>query len=244
MTCPSLTADSIEPGANAILRGLSAKDMQRWEPKLQLLWLQLNQIIYEPAKPLLYIYLPVSTILSVQYLFEDGKAAEFAEIGNDGLSGTFAFAGNTTTIWNCSVMASGWAYQVDVQFVLNEFQNSSAFRSQIIRYMQLLMLSTAQTAVCNRRHSILQQLAKILLTNQDRMIRDDLEFTHELLARILGVRREGITLAAQHLQDLGAIDYKRGTIQIKNRLSLERTSCECYRIVKNEMIRINKKSLE
>ncbi len=238
----TLTPASMDLQGNGILRALPATDLPRWRPSLSQEWLELHQMIHEPHRPLLHIYLPVSSILSVQYFFADGNSTEFAEIGNEGLSGTFAFSGSTNTIWNCSVMAAGWAYRADLGFVLEEFKTSSGFRFLILRYMQLLMLSTAQTAVCNRRHSIVQQLARMLLINQDRIRNDDLEFTHELMARGLGVRREGITLAAQHLQDLGAIEYKRGRIHIKNRLSLESASCECYQIVRNEHMRINGKA--
>ncbi len=233
----------IDQQANAILRGLSDLDWLRWRLRLSPVWLELYRVVYEADSRLQHVYLPVSAVLTVQYYFEDGHMAEFAEIGNEGLTGTFAFSGNATTIWTCSVMQAGWAYMIDIGFLLKEFEESSAFRSDILRYMQLLMLMTAQTAVCNRRHSISQQFAKILLLNHDRLMCDDLVFTHQLMANLMGVRREAISLAANQLQELGAIEYKRGNIFIKSRISLQNACCECYRIIRNEIHRVHARAV-
>ena len=228
----------IDQQANAILRVLSESDWMRWRLRLTPVRLELYRVVYEANSHLQHVYLPVSGVLTMQYYFEDGHMAEFAEIGNEGLTGTFAFSGNATSIWTCSVMRAGWAYMIDIGFLLKEFEESSAFRSAILRYMQVLMLITAQTAVCNRRHSISQQFAKILLLNHDRLMCDDLVFTHQLMANLMGVRREAISLAANQLQELGAIEYKRGNIFIKSRISLENACCECYRIIHNEIHRV------
>jgi CRP-like cAMP-binding protein len=224
--------------SNAILAGLPLGDWERWKKFLSPVVLEVDQVIHQAGQVQKHIYLPASCIVSVQYDFEDGNSAEFAEIGNEGLTGTFIFMGNTSTVSQSTVIAKGLAYRADVSFVQHEFNSSSSFRRQILNYMQLLMLYTAQTAVCNRRHSITQQLARVLLVNLDRITGTDLEFTHELIAKSLGVRREGITQSAQHLQSRGDIEYARGHITVKNRSGLLRSSCECYRIVKEETDRL------
>lgn len=224
--------------SNAILSSLSDTDWDRWRRFLMPVVLEVDQVIHQAGHSQKFVFLPASCIVSVQYDFEDGNSAEFAEIGNEGLTGSFIFMGNSVTVSQSTVIARGLAYRADVSFVLNEFNNSSTFRQLILRYMQLLMLYTAQTAVCNRRHSITQQLARILLVNLDRIAGTELEFTHELIAKSLGVRREGITQAAQHLQKRGDIEYARGHIKIKNRNGLLGSSCECYRIVKDETDRL------
>jgi CRP-like cAMP-binding protein len=224
--------------SNAILAGLHAGDWERWRKFLSPVVLEVDQVIHQAGQSQKHIYLPASCIISVQYDFEDGNSAEFAEIGNEGLTGTFIFMGNSATVSQCTVIAKGLAYRADVSFVQNEFNTSSSFRRQILNYMQLLMLYTAQTAVCNRRHSITQQLARVLLVNLDRIKGTDLEFTHELIAKFLGVRREGITQAAQDLQRRGDIEYARGHISVKSRSGLLRSSCECYRIVRAETDRL------
>lgn len=223
---------------NSILAGLPSDDWERWLDFLTPVELDVHNVIHEAMRHEKYIYFPVTCIISVQYDFEDGTTAEFAEIGNEGMTGTFILAGNTATISHSTVISKGLAYRVDSSFIEHEFDHSSAFRRQILRYMQLLMLYTAQTAVCNRRHSITQQLARVLLVNLDRVMGNDLVFTHELIAKSLGVRREGVTQAAQSLQNRGDIEYTRGNIFVKNRTGLMKSSCECYRIVKSESDRL------
>lgn len=230
---------SIIKQSNAILNGLPMGDWNRWKPFLTPVELEVNQVIHKAGRVEKYIYLPATCIISIQYDFEDGNCAEFAEIGNEGITGTFILTGNSATVSHSTVIAKGLAYRVDSDFVENEFTSSSVFRSQILRYMQFLMLYTAQTAVCNRRHSITQQLARVLLVNLDRTMGDSLAFTHEQIAKSLGVRREGVTQAAQSLQDRGEIEYTRGHIFIKNRLGLMTSACECYRIVRNETDRLS-----
>ena len=229
---------SILKQSNAILAGLPNGDWERWQRFLTPVELEVSHVIHQAGRKEKFIYLPASCIISVQYDFEDGNSAEFAEVGNEGMTGTFIFTGNSATVSQSTVISRGIAYRADVGFVEDEFNHSSSFRRQILRYMQLLMLYTAQTAVCNRRHSITQQLARVLLVNLDRIMGNDLAFTHELIAKSLGVRREGITQAAQHLQSRGDIQYTRGNISVKNRKGLMTSSCECYRIVKNETDRL------
>lgn len=229
---------SILKQSNAILAGLPLGDWERWKRFLTPVELAVNHVIHKAGRTEKHIYLPASCIISVQYDFEDGNCAEFAEIGNEGMTGTFIFTGNSATVSQSTVISKGLAYRADSDFVEHEFNNSSPFRCQILRYMQLLMLYTAQTAVCNRRHSITQQLARVLLVNLDRIMGNDLAFTHELIAKSLGVRREGVTQAAQHLQSRGDIQYTRGNIRIKNRQGLMTSACECYRIVRDETDRL------
>ena len=224
--------------SNAILAGLPLGDWERWKKFLSPVVLEVDQVIHQAGQVQKHIYLPASCIVSVQYDFEDGNSAEFAEIGNEGLTGTFIFMGNTSTVSQSTVIAKGLAYRADVSFVQHEFNSSSSFRRQILNYMQLLMLYTAQTAACNRRHSITQQLARVLLVNQDRVAGNDLVFTHELIARSLGVRREGVSQAAKKLQREGLIEYSRGCISVTDRIKLQHNACECYAIVKNEFTRL------
>ncbi len=224
--------------SNHILSGIEDKDWYRWEKSLSSINLELNSVVHKAGREEKFIYLPVSCIISVKYDFEDGNSAEFAEVGNEGMTGTFIISGNSTTVSQSSVMSKGLAYRVDSSFVNSEFKYSSSFRTQILSYLQYLMLYTAQTAVCNRRHSITQQLARFLLINIDRSLSKNLFFTHELIAQSLGVRREGVTQAALELQIRGDIEYTRGTIALKNRNGLLKSSCECYRIVKNETDRL------
>jgi CRP-like cAMP-binding protein len=233
-----LQDDPIVQSDNSILSELPDDDWKQWKRQLKPVWLNLNETVQEAGHPMKKLFLPVSSIFSVSYFFADGSTVEFAEIGNEGISGSSAFSGHTCTIWNCSVITAGLAYQADIDFVLEQFSQSQAVRDVLLRYMQFLMLSTAQTAMCNRRHSITQQLAKILLLNHDRVLNNDLTFTHELLGRIMGVRREGVTQAAGHLQSLGAIEYRRGIIRIQDRDVLSSASCECYETVMSEKHRI------
>lgn len=174
----------------------------------------------------------------MQYDFEDGGSAEFAQIGNEGLAGIFVFMGNQSTCSKAIVIGKGIAYRVRSDVMLNEFNQSGPFRQLILRYMQAVMTQASQMAACNRKHSIDQQLSRILLLNLDRVVGKDLSFTHELIAKTIGVRREGISEAAKRLQRQGLINYSRGCITVLDRLGLYKHSCECYAILKNEYERL------
>lgn len=191
--------------SNRLLAALPSTEWEKWQPRFEMVNLKIDQIIYEIGSNINYIYFPVNCIISLQYDFQDGASAEFAQIGNEGLCGVSVFMGAQSTNSKAVVIGSGSAYRIKADFLLDEFNGSSVFRRLILRYMQAMMNYASQTAVCNRRHSIDQQLSKTILQNLDRIPGSELTFTHELIAKTLGVRREGISHAAKKLQDDGLI---------------------------------------
>jgi CRP-like cAMP-binding protein len=224
--------------SNKILAFLEPSDWDRWQSRLEMVQLSLDQVLFDAGQKINYVYFPVTSIISQQYDFEDGKSAEFAQMGNEGLVGIFVFMGSQSTSSKAVVIAKGYAYRMRADLMLDEFNHSSSFRKLILRYMQVLMTHASQIAACNRRHSIDQQLSRTLLLNLDRVAGSELSFTHELIARSRGVRREGISEAAKRLQRSGLINYSRGCIHVIDRDALKTTSCECYSIIKNEYARL------
>lgn len=220
--------------SNRLLAALPSAEWERWQPKFEMVHLKVDQTLYESGSNIQYVYFPVNCIISLQYDFQDGASAEFAQIGNEGLCGVSTFMGTQSTNSKAVVIGCGSAYRIKTDFLLDEFNNSSPFRRLILRYMQAMMSYASQTAVCNRRHSIDQQLCKTILQNLDRIPGNELTFTHELIAKTLGVRREGISHTAKELQNDGLIKYTRGHISILDRNKLTRHACECYSIVKDE----------
>jgi len=220
--------------SNRLLSALPIAEWERWQSNFEMVHLKVDQIIYDTGSPINYIYFPINCIISMQYDFQDGTSAEFAQIGNEGLCGVAIFMGTPSISGKAVVIGNGSAYRIRAEFMMEEFNNSSSFRRLILKYMQAMMSYASQTAVCNRRHSIEQQLCKTILQNLDRIPGNELTFTHELIAKTLGVRREGISHAAKKLQNDGLIRYTRGHISILNREKLIRHTCECYSIVKNE----------
>ena len=224
--------------SNKILAFLEPSDWDRWQSRLEMVQLSLDQVLFDAGQKINHVYFPVTSIISQQYDFEDGKSAEFAQMGNEGLVGIFVFMGSQSTSSKAVVIAKGYAYRMRADLMLDEFNYSSSFRKLILRYMQVLMTHASQIAACNRRHSIDQQLSRTLLLNLDRVAGSELSFTHELIARSMGVRREGISEAAKRLQRAGLINYSRGCIHVIDREALKTTSCECYSIIKNEYSRL------
>lgn len=224
--------------SNKLLTFLNSSDWERLQSKLEMVDLSVEQVLFEAGQKIQHVYFPVTCIISQQYDFEDGKSAEFAQMGNEGLAGIFVFMGNQSTCSKAVVIAKGYAYRVRTEDVLDEFNQSSTFRRLILRYMQVLMTHASQIAACNRRHSIDQQLGRTLLLNLDRVAGSGLSFTHELIAKTMGVRREGISEAAKRMQRAGVIDYSRGSIQVLDRAGLNRSTCECYSILKHEYERL------
>lgn len=224
--------------ANKILAALPFSEWERWLPKITPVSLSVDDLLFDTGQQIQHVYYPVSSIISLQYDFEDGSSAEFAQIGNEGLAGIFVFMGNQSTCSKAIVIGKGIAYRISSDVMLNEFNQSSPFRQLILRYMQAVMTQASQMAACNRKHSIDQQLARILMLNLDRVVGKDLRFTHELIAKSMGVRREGISEAAKRLQRQGFIDYSRGCITVLDRVGLQKHSCECYSILKNEYERL------
>ncbi len=224
--------------SNKILTYLDQSDWDRWQSRLEMVQLSLDQVLFDAGQKINHVYFPVTSIISQQYDFEDGKSAEFAQMGNEGLVGIFVFMGSQSTSSKAVVIAKGYAYRMRSDLMIDEFNHSSSFRKLILRYMQVLMTHASQIAACNRRHSIDQQLSRTLLLNLDRVAGSELSFTHELIARSMGVRREGISEAAKRLQRAGLINYSRGCIHVIDREGLRKTSCECYSIIKDEYARL------
>lgn len=223
---------------NRLTSGLNESDWERWKPQIEVVQLKTGNVLFDAGQPIQHAYFPLSGIISQQYDFEDGKSAEFAQMGNDGMVGVFIFMGSASTSSKAVVIANGLAYRIPSYWMVNEFNSCGNFRQMILHYMQILMTNASQLAVCNRRHTIDQQLCRILLLQLDRVAGDDITLTHELISRSMGVRREGVSEAAKRLERMGAISYSRGHIQILDRLTLLRSTCECYGIIKKEQRRL------
>jgi len=198
----------------------------------------LGEVLYESGSQLGHVYFPTTCIVSLLYVMEDGASAEIAVVGNEGIIGVALFMGGETTPSRAVVQSAGHAYRLRGQALKREFTRSAALHHLLLRYTQALLTQMAQTAVCNRHHSVDQQLCRWLLLSLDRLQSNELTMTQELIANMLGVRREGVTEAAGKLQDAGLIHYRRGRITVVNRPGLEAQACECYKVVKNEFDRL------
>jgi CRP-like cAMP-binding protein len=226
------------PRQNRLLAALPEKDWQRIEPHLKPVKMDLGQVVYESGVQLEYVYLPTNSIVSLLYVLADGNSAEIALVGNEGLVGISLFMGGETTPSRGVVQSEGWAYRLKGQLLKDEFTRGGEMQHLLLRYTQALLTQMAQTAVCNRHHSIDQQLCRWLLLSLDRLDSDELTMTQELIANMLGVRREGVTEAAGKLQQAGLIRYSRGHITVVDRPGLEERCCECYGVVKRESDRL------
>lgn len=229
-----LAQSFIAKNGNRLTSVLAANDWDRWKTEVELVQLKAGEVPFEAGQPIRHIYFPLTGVISQQYDFEDGKSAEFAQMGNEGMAGVFVFMGSASTSSKAIVITSGIAYRLPSAWMLSEFNSSGTFRQLILHYMQTLMTQASQLAVCNRRHSIDQQLCRTLLLQLDRVAGDDLSLTHECISRSMGVRREGVSEAAKRLEKIGAIQYSRGQIHVLDRPALLRNSCECYSIMKKE----------
>lgn len=229
---------AVSKESNRLFAALPHADWARWSAHLELVELKIGQLLFERGCRLDHLYFPVSSIVSLQCDLEDGTSSEFALTGNEGMVGVFVFLGSKSSVSNAVVLRAGLAYRFNVNMMLNEFNNSGAFRRLIMRYAQAMMTEASQRAVCHRRHSIDQQLCRIILLCLDRTKDSQLALTQELIARTMGLRREAVTLAAQKLQASGLIQYKRGLIVVTDRAAIERQACECYKIVKSEFDRL------
>ncbi|MBJ2137442.1 Crp/Fnr family transcriptional regulator [Paraglaciecola chathamensis] len=227
------------PLKNKLLDALSSEVQERIFPHLKLLSLPLGTVIYEASEKIDYVYFPIDCIVSLLYVMVDGSSAEISVIGNEGVVGIAVFMGGESTPSRAIVQSAGSAYRMSASELRKEFNSESSIRMLLLRYTQSLIAQMAQTAVCNRHHSIDQQLCRWLLLSLDRLSTNEITMTQELIANMLGVRREGVTEAAGKLQKLGIINYKRGHIQVLDRLGLEAQSCECYKVVKNEADRLD-----
>jgi CRP-like cAMP-binding protein len=233
-----IAESSARKESNRLFAALPQADWARWVPHLELVELSVGQVLFEHGRQLSHVYFPVSSIVSLQCDLEDGSASEFALTGNEGVVGVFIFMGTRSTISNAIVIREGLAYRFSADLLFNEFNVSGEFRRLILRYMQAMMTEASQRAVCHRRHSIDQQLCRIILLCLDRTQASELTLTQELIARTMGVRREAITVSAQKLQAAGLIRYVRGHITVLDRAGIESHACECYKIVKHEFDRL------
>lgn len=223
---------------NQLLRALPLVELERLRPHLQLVTLSLGQTILEANQRITYGYFLTNSIVSILYTTENGATAEVALVGNDGIVGTPIFLGGESSCARAVVAVAGEAFRIPAAYLLEEFERSSALQHVLLRYVQALITQVSQTAVCNRLHSIEQRLCRWLLLCDDRTISSELLMTQELIAHMLGGRRESVTVAAGRLQDLGLIHYCRGHIRIVDRRGLESNACECYRTVDGEVSRL------
>ncbi len=229
--------ESESPLANHLLAALPAAEYKRILPHLEHVTFSLGESIYESGNQLKHIYFP-TTFPSLLYTMENGTSAEIGVVGNDGVLGIALFMGGNTTPNRAIAQSAGDAFTMKAQALRNEFIRAGQFQLLLLRYTQALITQISQTAVCNRLHPIEQQLCRWLLLSHDRLQTDDLTMTQELIANMLGVRREGVTYSAGRLQAAGLIKYSRGRITILNRAGLEATVCECYQVVKDEYDRL------
>ena len=226
------------PKQNHVLAALPAADYARLLPDLELVAMPLGWAIYESGGHMSYLYFPTTSLVSLLYVMEDGASAEIAIIGNCGLVGISLFMGGETTPSRAVVQSAGFGYRLKASVLKREFALGGNFQHLALRFTQALITQMAQTAVCNRYHALDQQLCRWLLLSLDRLAGDELEMTQELIANMLGVRREGVTEAAQKLQAAGLIQYSRGHIKVLDRAKLETRVCECYAVVKKEYDRL------
>jgi CRP-like cAMP-binding protein len=229
-------ADS--PLQNHLLAALPRKDFESFSSRLELVQMPLGKMLYVPDEQLEHAYFPTTAIVSLHYNTESGGTSEMAGVGNEGMVGVSLYMGGNTTPSSAVVQTAGAAYRLERARLLQEFNRAGALHKLLLRYMQALMTHMAQTAVCNRHHTVEQQLCRWLLLTLDRLPTNHLVMTQELVANMLGVRREGITEAAGNLQRLGFISYRRGHISVLDRRGLEKHSCECYEVVRTEMKRL------
>jgi len=230
------------PLENQLLNALPEMERARLFPHLKLVHLALGKVLSESGAALRYIYFPTDSIVSLLYVMQNGASAEIAVVGNDGAVGVSLFMGGETTPSRAIVQSAGYAYRLRGDRLKEEFGRHGELLHVLLRYTQSLITQMAQTAVCNRHHSVDQQLCRWLLLSLDRLNGNELTMTHELIASLLGVRREGITEAAGKLQKRSAIRYARGKITVLDRAQLERCSCECYAVVKKETDRLRGRS--
>ncbi len=227
-----------EPRQNHLLAALPAEVYDRISPHLELVAMPLGEILYESGGQLQHVYFPTTAIISLHYIMENGASAEIAGVGNEGILGISLLMGGNTTPSRAAVYTGGHGYRLKEQLMMEEFNRAGPVMQLMLRYTQALMTQVSQTAVCNRHHSVEQQLCRWLLLTLDRLPTNELTMTQELIAGMLGVRREGITEIAGNLQREGLISYRRGHITVLNRTGLEVHACECYQVVKKEFHRL------
>ena len=226
------------PNQNHLLAALPTAEFERLAAHLELVPMALGEVLYEPDGQMQHAYFPTTSIVSLHYVMESGASAEAAGVGNEGVVGISLFMGGGTTSSSAVVQIAGHAYRLESRLLKEEFNRAGLMQRLFLRYTQALMTQMSQSAACNRHHSVEQQLSRWLLLTLDRVSSRELVVTQELVARMLGVRREGITEAAGKLQNAGFIRYRRGHIAVLDRSGLEAHTCECYAVVKKELMRL------
>jgi CRP-like cAMP-binding protein len=227
-----------DPNMNRLLAALPDAQRALWLPQLELIEMPLGKVLYESGGQMTHVYFPITSIVSLLYVMENGSSAEIAVVGNEGIVGVSIFMGGGSTPSRAVVQSAGQGLRLRATVMMQEFNRSGPVLHLLLRYTQALITQMSQTAVCNRHHSVDQQLCRWLLLSLDRLQSNQLVMTQELIANMLGVRREGVTEAAGHLHRAGLIDYRRGRITVLDREALERRSCECYAVVKREYDRL------
>lgn len=225
-------------GKNSLLSALPSSIRDRWLPDLETVDMGLGEVVYESGATLTHVYFPTTAIVSLLYVLENGASAEIAVVGNEGIVGVSMFMGGNSTPSRAVVQSAGRSFRLTADVLQQEFKQAGPVLHLLLRYTQALITQMAQTAVCNRHHSLDQQLCRWLLLSLDRLQGDELVMTQELIANMLGVRREGVTEGALKLQRAGLIQYARGRIWVLDRLGLEKRTCECYAVVKQEYDRL------
>lgn len=228
---------SLDPLQNQLLAALPEAEWQRWQPQLELVDLPLGKVLYESGGQLTHVYFPTTAIVSLLYVMENGASAEIAVVGYEGIVGVSLFMGGESTPSRAVVQSAGTGYRLKAAVIKEEFKRAPVLHL-LLRYTQALITQMAQTAVCNRHHTLDQQLCRWLLLSLDRLDGNRLVMTQELIANMLGVRREGVTEGAINLQKAGIISYARGHITVLDRPALENRTCECYAVVKKEYDRL------
>lgn len=229
---------SPDPKKNQLLAALPDSEWLRWSPQLEQVEMPLGQVLYESGIKLDHVYFPTSAIVSLLYVMENGASAEIAVVGNEGIVGISLFMGGESTPSRAVVQSAGQGFRLKAQTMKDEFNRAGPVLHLLLRYTQALITQMAQTAVCNRHHTLDQQLCRWLLLSLDRLQGNELVMTQELIANMLGVRREGVTEGALKLQKAGLIRYARGRISVLDRQGLEKRTCECYAVVKKEYDRL------
>jgi CRP-like cAMP-binding protein len=233
-----LSSPPHQPDQNHLLAALPATELERLKPHLELVHMPLGDVLCESGGRLPYVYFPTSTIISLHYILENGASSEIAGVGNEGMLGISLFMGGESTPSWATVQTAGYGYRMKAALLLQEFNQGGPVQRLLLRYTQALITQISQTAVCNRHHTIEQQLCRWLLLTLDRLNSEELVMTQELIASMLGVRREGITEAAGKLQQAGIIRYRRGHITVLDQIGLKVHVCECYDVVKKEFDRL------
>ena len=227
-----------DPNHNHLLAALLDAEFDRLSPHLELIPMKLGDVLYESGAKLQYVHFPTSAIISLHYLLENGGSSEIAGVGNEGVLGVSLFMGGDSTPSRAVVQTGGFGYRLPAHVLMEEFNRAGPVMRLLLRYTQALLTQMSQTAVCNRHHTVEQQLCRWLLLTLDRLSSNELTMTQELIANMLGVRREGVTEAAGRLQGYGYISYRRGHITVLDRKGLEQDVCECYGVVKKEFARL------